>query len=302
MKKLLIYFILAVLFFVPNCYAAEDNIIIESIKKKDSLVVDFLVSSKTSYGFSTKLEYDSSKMKLNSCVAYEGFEITYNKNYIVVENINGTSGKKIATCKFDLIKDSDTEIKVKNIISSDYKKAVDSGAVQLKLSQGTEEVIIKDIPNTAAGATTFYIVFGLVCVSVGVYLIVKFMNKNFFEFICMFLFLIIPFSTYAEIDKSNLSSVDLSNIRKMLLNEKSVDTELDVDGDKKITINDLVITKIDLHAISVDFEVLSDSVRNSAAKSNVYLSLKQKFSVTSASDIESVKYCVGYQYCIPSKL
>lgn len=73
--------------FIPNGYAEESNIIIESVKEEGKLTMDFSSGSSASYGFSTKLEYDDKKMDLVNCTGHNGFDVTYNENYIVVEKV-----------------------------------------------------------------------------------------------------------------------------------------------------------------------------------------------------------------------
>lgn len=301
MKKVFTLVFFMLLCFMPNCYAEESNIVIESVKEEGKLTMDFSSGGIASYGFSTKLEYDDEKMDLANCTGHNGFDVTYNDNYIVVENVVGSSATKMATCTFNIVEDATMDVKVNDLISSDYTKAVDNGYVNIKLRKGESEIVIENVPNTSAGLTIMYIAFGFIFMLFGGIILLKFMNhKKMAGIVIFMLLLLIPISTYAQRDKSSLSDTDLSNIRKMLLNVKNIDKELDLDGDKNITINDLIITKVDLYALNIDFSVaLSKKVAGSI--NGVYSVLEKGIDVTSTSEITSLKYCIDYKNCEPNK-
>lgn len=293
MRKCFIFFLLFFICLCSDCYALDNNIIIESIKEKDKLVVDFSIGEKISYGFSTKLDYDKNTMTLVSCDGKNGYEVSYNTNYIVVENVAGSNNKTVATCTFSLAEDKTTEVVIEDITSSDYKSAVDEGNFKLNLREGVEEVILENIPDTAANMVIVYVFFGFIFIIVGAFLIYTFIfNKKMASVICLLFVLVVPFIVDAKINNLEYTQDELRTIRSTLLHEKQNDNNYDVDSDGEVTINDLIVVKVDLSSLEVNFDFkTSNKLTNS--KADVYTGVTQTIKIFSKSRLREVKYCVA---------
>ena len=288
MKKwVLIILSTMLLFSVKNCYANDSNIIVDTYRN-EKFVVEFSIGSEKVYGFTTTLDYDSSKFKLSNCTAHNDYEITTYQNNIVVESIKSQNNVKAATCYFEILDSKETDYKVKNINTGNYNEVKSSKDIEMKVLGNKTPTQVENIPDTAEGIGMAYILLGCAFTVCGGVIIFLLFNKKY-SILCSLLigiFLLIPGRVEAAKDKVNLSVDDLNGARYILLGKEESNLDYDFDGDEKITINDLVITKVDLNDLQVSFNVQGNKGETS------YSNLSVGFKVNSTSDIKSLDYCL----------
>lgn len=288
MKKwLLVILSIMLLFSVKNCYANESNIKIDTYRN-ENFVVEFSIGDEKVYGFTTTLEYDSNKFKLNNCTAHNGYEISTYQNNIVVESITAKKNVKAATCYFEILDSKETTLTIKNINTGNYDEVSVEKDMQLKVLGNKTPTQVENIPDTAEGIGMGYILLGCTLTICGGVIIFLLFNKKY-SILCSIaiaLCLAIPGRVDAAKDKINLSESDLSGARNILLGKEESNLDYDFDGDEKITINDLVITKVDLSKLQVTF------VPSGTYGKTAYYNLSIQYKINSTSQIENVEYCV----------
>lgn len=288
MKKwVLIILSTMLLFSVKNCYANDSNIIVDTYRN-EKFVVEFSIGSEKVYGFTTTLDYDSSKFKLSNCTAHNDYEITTYQNNIVVESIKSQNNVKAATCYFEILDSKETDFKVKNINTGNYNEVKSSKDIEMKVLGNKTPTQVENIPDTAEGIGMAYILLGCAFTVCGGVIIFLLFNKKY-SILCSLLigiFLLIPGRVEAAKDKVNLSVDDLNGARYILLGKEESNLDYDFDGDEKITINDLVITKVDLSRLDISFFPSGQRGVSSFA------SLLMNYKINSTSKLESVEYCV----------
>ena len=288
MKKWLLIILSTILLFsVKNCYANDSNIKVDTYRN-ENFVVEFSIGDEKVYGFTTTLEYDSNKFKLSNCTAHNGYEISTYQNNIVVESITAKKNVKAATCYFEILDTKETSLAIKNINTGNYNEVSAEKDMQLKVLGNKTPTQVENIPDTAEGIGMGYIFFGCTLTLCGGVIIFLLFNKKY-GILCSIviaLCLAIPGRVDAAKDKINLSEEDLSGARNILLGKEESNLDYDFDGDEKITINDLVITKVDLSRLQVSF------ISSGSHGKTSYYNLSMKYKIDSSSQLENVEFCV----------
>lgn len=288
MKKWLLIILSTILLFsVKNCYANDSNIKIDTYRN-ENFVVEFSIGDEKVYGFTTTLEYDSNKFKLSNCTAHNGYEISTYQNNIVVESVSAKKNVKAATCYFEILDTKETSLAIKNINTGNYNEVSVEEDMQLKVLGNKTPTQVENIPDTAEGIGMGYIFFGCTLTLCGGVIIFLLFNKKY-GILCSIviaLCLAIPGRVDAAKDKINLSEEDLSGARDILLGKEESNLDYDFDGDEKITINDLVITKVDLSRLQVTF------IPSGTHGKTSYYNLSMKYKIDSSSQLENVEFCV----------
>ncbi len=287
MKKWVLMILSTMLLFsVKNCYANDSNIKVDTYRN-ENFVVEFSIGDDKVYGFTTTLDFDSSKFKLTNCTAHNGYEISTHEKNIVVESITAKKNVKAATCYFEILDTKETSLAIKNINTGNYDEVSVEKDMQLKVLGNKTPTQVENIPDTAEGIGMGYILLGCTLTICGGVIIFLLFNKKY-SILCSIaiaLCLAIPGRVDAAKDKINLSEEDLSGARDILLGKEDSNLDYDFDGDEKITINDLVITKVDLSRLQVSF------IPSGSHGKTAYTDLSMKYKIDSTSQIENVEYC-----------
>ena len=255
MKKWLLIILSTILLFsVKNCYANDSNIKIDTYRNKN-FVVEFSIGSEKIYGFTTTLEYDSNKLKLTNCTAHNGYEISTYQNNIVVESVKKQNNVKVTTCYFEILDAKETSFAVKNINTGNYDEVKTIKDIEMKVLGNKTPTQVENIPDTAEGIGMGYIFLGCTLTLCGGVIIFLLFNKKY-SILCSIviaLCLVVPGRVDAAKDKINLSKEDMNSSRNILLGKEESNLDYDFDGDKMVTINDLIITKVDLSKLDISF-------------------------------------------------
>lgn len=111
-KKIML--IIIILFFSDISICNAKEVYLDTNKKIEDNKVNITISSKetTIYGILTKVVYDKSNLKFISCSGSNDYEVTFENDYLLIENVRGYTNKEIASCSFEILNQKNSNTKI----------------------------------------------------------------------------------------------------------------------------------------------------------------------------------------------
>ncbi|MEE3343114.1 MAG: SGNH/GDSL hydrolase family protein [Bacilli bacterium] len=253
-------------------------------------------------------------LKIVDCISND-FEISKEDNRILFESVKGIEKGTIGICKFEKINDDIGYFYFNNITSSNKTKEIYYNNIQLKITEPKINDIIynkinKYVNNSKNNSTINKIIITIVTITVVILLILLYiiLTKNkkkkrhkIKKKIAALLLLLLPLNTFA-ITQPQFDDKDLDKIRSSILNNTKLNNDdlikLDLDKDNKITINDLIITKIEYNMPIIN---IKDVNINKKDNYKYYSNVNKEIEITSISNLKELKYCfTTSDYCEPN--
>lgn len=313
MKKINLNLLTAIifsLFFSSNVYAETNNINLTSEVKDKNLIVS-INSTEKIHGLIAKLSFENESLSLDNCLS-DNKNVTFNSNnnILLIDSIEPIDGK-ILKCNFIFSKEKNYTIGLEDISISKNLKLENiqnkSTNIQAKFVKSSNQVNFSydadDNSNPKTGSRLIYIILILIF-SILIFIIsLRLLRKNKQVKVVLLFLIIFPFSVYAlkgdTNSDDNINDIDIKNIRNYLLGIESNKIKIanvDFDQDNKLTINDLILTRIESAKPQIIF-----SEEKVEGTSKYYISATRKVKITSNSEITSAKYCIATSNdCTPS--
>ena len=274
MRKIICTIILGFLMFIPNVFAAND-VILENRVDQNQVILDIVFKNDIK-GLTGTLDYNKDYLQIKECNTISSYNVDLKNNIIVIDNYEVSQDDIVAQCIFDIKKKSDQqhEIKLKNIKMS----------IKEKLVLSDDVVVTYKINNIAHNSNiNIQIIIILLIIITFIISIILLRNKRLKMSLIMFL-LLCP----TIIEAYTLKTDDITNYRELLLsNDKNYMESLDLDNDKIITINDLVLARISLSKpvpIFEEKEVIGNNEYKTSVIKHIYVNKLNK--------VVKARYCI----------
>ncbi len=276
------------------------------IVEKDE--IDLYIKSKKAeiFGLVSTFGYDDSKILFDTCTPFNDFEFSKNENNIVFESDIRHENELIGICNFKKINNDNFEISMQRLSLSTSDGFVQNNTISIN---GENKVVYSVYDGGALDDTAVIaadedfsddsteilkrVLIGIIIVTIiaiiAIGLVFLFKNEDAIKILkgfFIFAIALLPVlgSVYATIE-------DVDKIRSFLLLETTSKNGLkDFDNDRRITINDLILGKIDSLKPSIEFTdeevTMEEDNASYATEATRIIKVKSNYKVSSA------EYCM----------
>lgn len=285
-----------------STFALQKELNLDTIINDD--IINFTISSDHDdiFGLLSTIQYDNKILEYTECKTNEDNELTYSNNILLIETLKPNKNNYLVQCAFKILdKTKDTEIKLNNISISDAANLTNlkDKTIKIEKSENLKHELKKEDNITENPQTSSNILPIIILLSLSIILVtiaIKLNKKHINIFIIIATLSLLTTKTLAIeiplLDKElNTTIKDINIIKEILLKKQENIEEFlniyDYDNDKIISINDYILSKIDLNTPKITFK--SDKTTGT---SKYYTSATRNINITSLTNIKEVNYCI----------